>query len=43
MLGHLDEDKANVVAWQDRTGALITTPWAVVDAADSTALLRTAA
>lgn len=43
MLGHLEEDRANLAAWQARTGALITTPWAVVDAADPTALRRTAA
>ncbi|MFD9109153.1 hypothetical protein [Streptomyces bottropensis] len=43
MLGHLEEDRANLAAWQARTGALITTPWAVVDAADSTDLRRSAA
>ncbi|WP_316749215.1 hypothetical protein [Streptomyces herbicida] len=43
MLGHLEEDRTNLAAWQARTGALITTPWAVVDAADSTALRRPAA
>jgi hypothetical protein len=43
MLGHLEEDRANLAAWQARTGALITTPWAVVDAAGSTALRRSAA
>ncbi|MEU9453075.1 hypothetical protein [Streptomyces sp. NPDC048277] len=43
MLGHLEEDRTNIAAWQARTGALITTPWAVVDAADPTLLRRTAA
>ena len=43
MLGHLEEDRVNLAAWQARTGALITTPWAVVDAADSTDLRRSAA
>ncbi|WP_406437663.1 hypothetical protein OHB00_24705 [Streptomyces sp. NBC_00631] len=43
MLGHLEEDRTNLAAWQARTGALITTPWAVVDAADPTLLRRTAA
>ncbi|MGW2886418.1 hypothetical protein ACWDDN_13875 [Streptomyces griseoruber] len=43
MLGHLEEDKTNLAARQTRTGALITTPWAVVDAADSTALQGLAA
>lgn len=38
MLGHLEEDRTNLAAWQVRTGALITTPWAVVDAAGTTAL-----
>ncbi|WP_425245394.1 hypothetical protein [Streptomyces sp. NEAU-NA10] len=40
MLGHLEEDRTNLAAWQARTGALITTPWAVVDAVDSTTALR---
>ncbi|MDX3760112.1 hypothetical protein [Streptomyces sp. AK02-04a] len=43
MLGHLEEDRTNLAAWQARTGALITTPWAVVDAADPALLRRTAA
>jgi hypothetical protein len=43
MLGHLEEDRANLAAWQARTGALITTPWAVVDAADSMGARRSAA
>jgi hypothetical protein len=43
MLGHLEEDRANLAAWQARAGALITTPWAVVDAVGSTALRRSAA
>ncbi|WP_254646498.1 hypothetical protein [Streptomyces sp. GbtcB6] len=43
MLGHLEEDRTNLAAWQARTGALITTPWAVVDAAVPTLLRRTAA
>ncbi|MEU6510539.1 hypothetical protein [Streptomyces sp. NPDC046942] len=43
MLGHLREDKANLAAWQARTGALITTPWAVVDAVRPAALWRSAA
>ncbi|MCZ4506747.1 hypothetical protein O3Q52_00690 [Streptomyces sp. ActVer] len=42
MLGHLEEDRTNLAAWQARTGALITTPWAVVDAADSVVLRRAA-
>ncbi|MER6121743.1 hypothetical protein ABT173_03385 [Streptomyces sp. NPDC001795] len=42
MLGHLEEDRTNLAAWQARTGALITTRWAVVDTADSTALRRPA-
>ncbi|WP_432033705.1 hypothetical protein [Streptomyces antibioticus] len=45
MLGHLEEDRTNLAVWQARTGALITTPWAAIDAADSTAtaLRRSAA
>ncbi|MFE1050460.1 hypothetical protein ACFW5S_32670 [Streptomyces olivaceus] len=43
MLGHLEGDRTNLAAWQARTGALITTPWAVVDAAAHTALRRPAA
>ncbi|MGV9564459.1 hypothetical protein [Streptomyces sp. NPDC003480] len=43
MLGHLEEDRTNLVAWQARTRALITTPWAVVDAVGSAALRRPAA
>ena len=43
MLGHLEEDRANLAAWQARTGALITTPWAVVDSAESAASRRSAA
>jgi hypothetical protein len=44
MLGHVEQDRANLAAWQARTGALITTPWAVVDAAvGSAALERSAA
>ncbi|MDX5564323.1 hypothetical protein PYK79_14630 [Streptomyces sp. ID05-04B] len=43
MLGHLEEDRSNLAAWQVRTGALITTPWAVVDAAKATAPRRSAA
>jgi hypothetical protein len=43
MLGHLEEDRANLAAWQARTGALITTPWAVVDAAGTTVARRSAA
>ncbi|MFF7309580.1 hypothetical protein [Streptomyces sp. NPDC008137] len=43
MLGYLEGDRTNLAAWQARTGALITTPWAVVDAAAPTALRRPAA
>ncbi|GHI91624.1 hypothetical protein TPA0905_10950 [Streptomyces olivaceus] len=43
MLGYLEGDRTNLAAWQARTGALITTPWAVVDAAAPTALRRSAA
>ncbi|MFF0014720.1 hypothetical protein [Streptomyces sp. NPDC005374] len=43
MLGHVEEDRTNLAAWQTRTGALITTPWAVVDAVGSTASRRSAA
>ncbi|MEU3337468.1 hypothetical protein [Streptomyces sp. NPDC006668] len=43
MLGHLEGDRANLAAWQARTGALITTPWAVVDAAGATVTRRSAA
>jgi len=42
MLGHLEEDRANLAAWQARTGALITTPWAVVDAAGAMVARRSA-
>ncbi|MFF0106108.1 hypothetical protein [Streptomyces hirsutus] len=43
MPAHQEEDRTNLVAWQARTGALITTPWAVVDAVGSVALRRPAA
>ncbi|MEU2600587.1 hypothetical protein ABZ669_26085 [Streptomyces hirsutus] len=43
MPAHQEEDRTNLAAWQARTGALITTPWAVVDAAGSMALRRPAA
>lgn len=34
MLGHVEEDRTHLAAWQTRTGPLITTPWAVVDAGE---------
>ncbi|MFE1032483.1 hypothetical protein ACFW40_11345 [Streptomyces sp. NPDC058807] len=43
MPAHREEDRTNLAAWQARTGALTTTPWAVVDAAGSMALRRPAA
>lgn len=43
MLGHLEGDRADLAAWQARTGALITTPSAVVDAAGTTVARRSAA